>query len=406
MSIVTVSDQMAHVPSISNEEEATLAIGAWRLPPLYKYDSMSRVRVWKIMFDGPSIITMHGLESGKMNTSTSSVKLTTLSKNLSHQAYIRANGKYTKKVKEGMASRDAVASSTPGDYNRSRGKVAMLAHHYQEGRLVEGEQFAVQRKYDGLRCRARMTEMSQFTKASLIKRGGDRIPFCKLIRLQAYLLLRQLPYGWQLDGELYSHGMTLQQIEGIVNRSVNVHADDKLLSYYVFDLIPPNLDSENATYAHRRSMLIQAFNENKKMSMWYHNRLFLAEEDVCTSFDQIEPLHDKYIAEGYEGAVIKSYSAGYVLSRTYHIMKYVKFHSVEAIISGFDKSRGTEEGAIIFSITLSNGLGQGVRPQGTIALRRQMYARGNEYIGRTCTIRYKSVTPDGRLHAPVMFRIG
>jgi len=397
------------IPLINNDEEATIAVGPWRLPTLYKYDVNQRKRLWRIMFDTTELISESGIVGGKLLRSTSIVKLTTRSKNLSHQAYIVANGKYTKKVKEGLMLEDAISVFQPGNYNLAKGKIAMLAHHYNENKL--DEQFSVQRKYDGLRCRARLDPDSN--NVDLIKRGGDPISYCNLLKRIFKVLIDKLYYlnpslepGWQFDGELYNHDLALNQIEGIVNRSVNVHEDENKLYFYVFDLIPPSVNTENAQYYVRRTILDTLFNRiknSKLVSLTQYVKL--AKEYHCNDPQQIEEMHDQFVQEGYEGAIVKSWYKDYVISRTYNIMKYVKFNSIEATIVGFDKAKGTEEGAIIFTIKLPNGLTQGTRPTGTIENRCKMYDEGDKYIGKSCTVRFKDYTNTNRLHAPVLYKI-
>lgn len=391
------------LPIINNEEEATLAIKPWRFPTLFKYDTKAKKRLWRIMFDGSSLITEHGIVGGKIVRSETIVKLNTRSKNLSHQAYVNANGKYTKKVKEGMMLKDAISAVVPGTYDLPRGKIAMLAYHYTDGRIEDDkERFSVQRKYDGLRCRARLSDDENGT-VELIKRGGDPIAYCSLLKSVACFMLKNLPKGWQLDGELYRHGMSLQQIESIVNRSVNVHEDENKLLFYVFDLIPPNVNTPNALYIQRRQMLVNVFKTIKGTAL--ERMIRLAKEYTCTNMKQVDQLHDRFLHEGYEGAVIRKWNCVYVTSRSYNIMKYVEFKSVEATIVGFDKAKGTEEGAIIFRIRLDGGLEQGVRPMGNMEKRRKMYLRGTDFINRGCTVRFKDYTPAGKLHAPVLFKI-
>ena len=119
---------------------------------------------------------------------------------------------------------------------------------------------------------------------------------------------------WVLDGELYKHGKSLQQISGAA-RMEKVATGCDWLEYYVYDIMAPEVP-----FSERLQMLdTLAFELNLGFNPereWKEDELrvqIVPHEIVAddNKKDQIMELHNQYVAEGWEGCVARDVSKPY-----------------------------------------------------------------------------------------------
>ena len=121
-----------------------------------------------------------------------------------------------------------------------------------------------------------------------------------------------------LDGELFVRGKTLQQISGAARMEKNAY-DCDWLQYWVYDCY----DSSNVDMiaSDRYKFLMLELCDNCYIPMYltikddeYNVPIRLLSHEYVSGWDNMKKLHDKWVAEGFEGAVItdpsKSYKVG------------------------------------------------------------------------------------------------
>jgi len=120
----------------------------------------------------------------------------------------------------------------------------------------------------------------------------------------------------------------------------------------------------------------------------------------------IKKEHDKYVKEGYEGAMIKMINAPYKFGRGYEVMKLKAFHDVDLKIEGLLEGTGKHAGKLGSFQVDFNGIEVQVGSGLTDELREKVWADRDDFLGRTIEVRYQEVTPDGSLRFPtfVCFR--
>ena len=205
--------------------------------------------------------------------------------------------------------------------------LAKQADKVKDSSIEKVKCWAVSRKIDGVRC-------SFYWKDGEVKSasrgGGDYDPSTYQLREHPKMieLFKQHP-DWVLDGELYKHGKSLQQISGAA-RMEKTAAGCDWLEYYVYDIMIPEMPFEN-----RFGMLkiLQGFlgqDEFNPEKEW-------TEEDLRVQViphvwvegdnkkDQIMELHNQYVAEGWEGCVARDISKDYKFGG--RGMEMVKFKS-------------------------------------------------------------------------------
>lgn len=130
--------------------------------------------------------------------------------------------------------------------------------------------------------------------------------------------------GIPLDGELYCHGMSFQEITKIARRTVNIE-DNKKLCFHVYDLPVKGL-----TFAERYTKLSEEYKDNIKSC----SRVKL------TKTKKYKTLPDNLNVYGdeYEGTMLRNSTGQYKFGkRSADLMKIKKFHDAEATIIGVEQ---------------------------------------------------------------------
>ena len=185
-----------------------------------------------------------------------------------------------------------------------RWKGIMKAYPFEEKRLAKWEPpFIVQPKYDGVRCRAVPIQTGVSDTYMLLSSEENVIHSVPHIN-QA---LTDLYLQSELDGELYCHGMSFEEIVSITSRTVNVHSDYSKVQFHIFDII-------NELPQMKRQILVDNLRD-------MHPNLQIAPFWICTSLDDIMKTYDHLIKLGYEGIIVRNIHAPYERKRSTMVMK-------------------------------------------------------------------------------------
>ena len=127
---------------------------------------------------------------------------------------------------------------------------------------------------------------------------------------------------------------------------------------------------------------------------------------TSTDYDEIKKLHDDFVADGYEGAMVKDLSAPYKFGRGYEIMKLKAFHDVDLKIEKLLEGTGRHSGKLGSVQVVFNGVDVQVGSGFSDELRETIWNNPDDFVGRMIEVRYQEVTPDGSLRFPtfVCFR--
>lgn len=179
----------------------------------------------------------------------------------------------------------------------------MLAYPFEEKRLSKWKPpYIVQPKYDGERCRAIPIGEGKYMLLS-----SQENPFFSVPHIVEEL--SKLGSDIELDGELYCHGMSFEDIHSRVSRTVNLHSDYGVIKYHIFDYVGEEPQMS------RLSDLIQNLPLQGK-------HVTLAPYYICDSLEDIMKTYEKVIASGYEGIIVRHLKAPYVRKRSIYLMKF------------------------------------------------------------------------------------
>lgn len=265
----------------------------------------------------------------------------------------------------------------------------MLAHDFNKrGKSIVFPCY-VQRKYDGTRCVA-------IPGRGLFSR--NRKPYPNLSHIQTEIDMLGKDGRLILDGELYSDELTFQEIVGLV-RSQTLRGDqiDKIrkVQFHCYDII----DTEGKIpYMSRKVTLDSLF---KKLGPFQSLRR--VETDVCVRREDLKGLHDKYVAEGYEGIMLRNNSGKYAVGqRSVELQKYKEFQDAEYAVVGFSQGEGLEAGCVIW-ICRDGPTDKtfACRPRGSHEERRALFGRATEFVGKMLSIRFQELTDEGLPRFPV-----
>jgi ATP-dependent DNA ligase len=267
----------------------------------------------------------------------------------------------------------------------------MLAERFQDrGSKIKYPAF-VQPKFDGTR-----------TVAICGVKGSSPCLFSRTRKAYPHLehiqeVVRQLPKGLILDGELYTNEYNFQEIVGTVKKKTLTKEDAVKhghIQLHVYDIITEDIPFE------KRWEMLQAIFERFKDKIG--TVLQLCKTEVVSNPEEVVEKHDEYVEEGYEGIMIRNAAGMYkVGGRSNDLQKLKTFMDAEYEIVGFYEGDGAEKGCVMWRCKTADGKVFGCRPKGTHEERAELFKHGSEYIGKMLTVKFQELTEDGIPRFPV-----
>lgn len=257
----------------------------------------------------------------------------------------------------------------------------MLAHDYNKrGKSIKFPCY-VQRKFDGTRCVA-------MPGKGLFSRNKKSYPHLEHIVAE----INRLPPTVILDGELYSDTLTFQEIVGLVKRETLKAGDEekqKQIKFHVYDII------NGMPYEQRYANLQMLFSRYK------FKHLELVKTEVCESEEKMKELHAQYVAEGFEGVMLRNKLGLYKNARSDTLQKYKEFMDSEFKVVGYKEGEGLEAGCVLWICETEDGQQFACRPRGTREERMELFENADNYIGKMLTVKFQELTSDGLPRFPV-----
>jgi hypothetical protein len=180
-----------------------------------------------------------------------------------------------------------------------------------------------------------------------------------------------------LDGELYKHGLSLQQISGAVRLEKDISGLE-WIQYYVYDVADPN-----KIFAERlkdlemiKKELNLGFDPDKEFTP-EDLRIQMVPHEKVSGWSNMEQLHNQYVSEGWEGVVIRDPSKLYRPNgRTNDMIKIKHYQDSTFLVVGYELGlRGSED--MVFNCQLPDGRLFKAKPYGD-RLCKQEYVENFE----------------------------
>ena len=380
---------------------------------LVSKDSKGKIRVANINLDKGdndyTIIRVTGQYKGKMTRQPDiSITAGKAKRTLEEQAQLQFNSK----VKEYLDKGYKVLDNDIDDYSEDELKelvgtnktdnngfkkhmLAKQAKDVSDKTINKLKYWWASRKIDGTRC---SFYLSDNIIKSASRGGGDYDISTTLIRTHpAFIKLFEKYPDLVLDGELYKHGKSLQQISGAVRREEPC----EWLEYYVYDI------QEDVPFEERLKHILEiqeflgaGFDPNKE---WDKDELkiqFVPHEKVSGK-ENIIKLHDAYVSEGWEGCVVRDPSATYQYGgRGSFMLKFKEYKDSEFKITGL--SEGLRDEDMCFTLVTEGGIEFKAKPMGSRELKDQYRKDLDSLIGKYATVKYFYLSDDGTPLQPVL----
>ena len=281
--------------------------------------------------------------------------------------------------------------------------LAKQADNVKDTSIEKVKVWAVSRKIDGVRC-------SFYWKDGEVKtasRGGGHYDYSTYqIREHPMLnqFLSQHP-DWVLDGELYKHGKSLQQISGAA-RMEKTTAGCDWIEYYVYDIMVPNTPFEKRqVYLNELQEFLgqTEFNPEKEWNKTDLRIHIVPHEYVHgeNKKDQIIALHNQYVSEGWEGCVARDISKAYKYGgRGNEMVKFKMYQDAEFEITGISEGLRPED--MCFTLKTEDGIEFKAKPMGSRELKEQYREDLDKLIGKMATVKYFYLSDEGTPLQPVL----
>ncbi len=357
-------------------------------PVLYHKGSNGSIRQWQVWSEGADIVTEHGQHEGKLQIArkTATAKNVGKSNETSPtiQARIEAEAMYKHKLERKYALSIVECEE--------RLMLPMLAHSFEKKKHKIKYPAYIQPKFDGVRCIARVIGQAEGRNVvQLLTRGGKQwdIPHIALE------LGEILPEGWVLDGEIYLHGKTFQEISKLVKKE---RPESKDLEYHVYDV--PMYDGDDSLPFWKRLLALVGVMKSIKDAGLKH--IIMCPTSSVLNEQDVYEIQSELMSLGFEGAIVRSkeglYRFGY---RSADLLKVKTFIDEEFEIVGFHAGVGKFATCVIWDCVTKTGDPFKCVPKGTAAERQDLLANGHKHVGKLLKVKFFEWTDDNLPRFPV-----
>jgi len=310
------------------------------------------------------------------------------------QAVSDARSTWNRKLSAGYSQGEGAASTDVGiAADRSAAidgtvPLPMLAEKFQQrGKAITFPCF-VQPKFDGTRT----VGLCGIPSGTPCLYSRNRKTYPHLEHIQE--VLRRLPSGLLLDGEVFTNALTFQEIVGLVKKKTLLEEDKPkhaLLEFHVYDIVDATKTCEE-----RLAILTGLF---KGLG---GSVLKLCPTEELASKEGLKAKHDEYVAAGFEGIMLRNKKGLYAIGkRSAELQKYKEMMDDEYKIVAFYEGEGAEEGCVVWECVTPEGKTFRCRPKGTQEERQILFTNGASYIGKMLSVTYQELTTDGIPRFPI-----
>lgn len=414
-----------------------------KLSTLYTLDSRGKVRVFEcevnngifpsneapfegVGHDHPMIITRTGLLNGKLIEKKEIVSTGRQGRSITEQAEFQAKSLHEEKWNEGYKSvaslYDLQFKYTNPCYeiyeetvigaekylraypkaaytNINNDELPMLAHKFKDIKNPEFPYYA-QPKLNGVRCLVKVDEYASvgkgepFPLVKMCSRGGQyyQIEHLKVILGELFNQIQKVGTNEKfiLDGEIYKHGIPLQDISGAArSEDSSMFASNHWLEYHIYDVIREGKAFWDQT---NRILDLNEIGELVKDNPY----IKVVTTGTVQNKEEVKILHDSCIQQGYEGLILRKPDSKYEFNqRSKNLLKVKQYEDAEFIIKGSAMQTSEPES---FVFILGNDINNEVfkaRPTGTLKQKEEWHHNIDNYLGKKATVRFFERSKDG-----------
>jgi len=371
-------------------------------PVLYKLNLSGKILEWFVEQEGERYRTVSGLELGQYTISawTTAIATNTGKKNALNsfqQASKEIKAKYNHKTSKG-----SYVISKNDLYKPTFIKPMLAATYYSETFNPESKNskiknnipsttefrdgIIIQRKLDGIRM--------ILSKDGAYSRNGALILGAPHITQPMQQFFNTYPHVI-LDGELYNHTLGFDVISGTIRRELKQDNTEqqlirKSISFFVYDLINHSIYKE-------RALLLN------NLSLEFPSSVVLLEGSYVKDLTEVTRMHNKFVQQGYEGAILRKINAKYQQNtRTKDLLKVKQFQDAEFTILDIIEGDGNNAGMAAKIMISVNDILVYPNMAGSWDFCRKVLEEKEQYIGGIVTVKFFGKTPEGSLRFPIV----
>ena len=361
-----------------------------KLQTIYKKTKTGATQEWSIEVEGNKYRTHSGQVGGVISTNEWTV---CFGKNVGRanattddeQALAEAVAKRTKKLESGYFE-------DINNINEQQYFEPMLASKWEDSKDKITYPIFSQPKLDGIRCIV--------TKDGMFSRNGKPIISAPHIFESLKPLFETNP---QLifDGELYADKFAndFNKIVSLVKRTKPTVEDlaesKKNIQYWIYDL--PN---EDDTFEIRSQALYDLFMEWS----YFNSHCINVDTDVCRSEKEVMELYEGYVEKGYEGQILRL-NGPYENKRSKFLLKHKSFQDSEFPILDICEGEGNKTGQVGYMVFEIEGKRFKSNVKCSWEEGAEILKSKSKLIGKSATIQYFNLTPDGIPRFPYVINI-
>lgn len=363
------------------------------LPILYKKTATGAIQCWEQEIAGNTIITHFGQVGGKIQITKDVIKSgkSIGKKNettAKEQAWKEAEARWSKKKKAGYVEKIEDAKSDKVDAIIEGGVLPMLAKKFEDHSDDLVFPVFVQPKLDGARMLAVFDDKGKVSLWSRTRKRITSVPH--LVKRLEFLGLKNTV----LDGELYCHKLN-KDFEKLMSaaRKKDPSPESAQLEYHIYDVVL------GAGFEARLKQLYDML----EMAI---PPIHFVETHTAQDEETIVMLNDKFVARGYEGAMIRKPNVNYENKRSSQLLKMKSFQDEEFEIVAIEEGRGKLAGHCgAFRCKTKNGDEFSAKMAGELENLKEYFNNQDDYIGRMLTVKFQDYTGYGIPRFPVGVRI-
>jgi len=265
-----------------------------------------------------------------------------------------------------------------------------LANKYNKDRDYGVDKWWASPKMDGIRCVATFKDGN----VTLSTRSGKAIIGFVELERELSKIFTMFPVQTMLDGELYSHSLDFQTIQGFVLKNKNINEKEKKqIQYNVFAM----LVQENWP---NTSQMVKAL-EDIDRSYKFNYVTFVKYTLVDNDYDDISSITQKFFDEGYEGVMLRHPHNAYSWKRDDNLLKFKPFIESDFQIIGTEEGDGKFEGTLGAIIVEGDyedkhivaNVGSGLSD-----VQRSLFFNDNSLIGNVAEVKFQGITDKTNEH--------
>lgn len=354
------------------------------LPKLYKKTKTGAVQEWEVGNTFTMVITNYGQVGGKLQTESYKVEPKNVGRanetSFEEQAKLESKAKWEKQLKKGYVE-------DPSGENELT--LPPLAKKYQDAKSAIKWPAYVSCKYDGLRC----TVFYRNGEVVMQSRGGESYPVIEHIAEELVEGIFKYTPNAVLDGELYKHGMHLEDIVRACKTTKHTDLREQI-KFYVFDYLTSKNDTSLLSARKERMLNLPKYLGTNVVVV---AQAFIANEEAMLD------VHKDCTGRGYEGVVIRNADSIFKFGeRTSDFQKYKVAEDAEFLVVGMEKTKQGGGVCVCQYVAYSGSTDSfKVNIKCTKDKKVELWENQGQYIGKWLTVEFEKLSKYGKPTKPI-----